>query len=233
MFALCGCPNGPPGTWHCLSSGTLLYRITSSEQLIGSWHMAIEEIVDRLKSDKEALNKWVGVYIGMLAVLLAISNVGGANAAKDATRANIEASNSWAFYQAKNIRRVSFTLAADELELLLVTQQGLAAPAKKSVEDKIKSYRAEADRLKRNQEDGTDVLLAKARSLEAERDVALRKDPYFDWSQAFLQIAIVLASVQLIIANLLLLGLSAGLAALGILLMVNGYTLLVHLPLLG
>src|SRR5262245_18723088 len=151
--------------------------------------MAMEEVVDRLKSDKEEGKKWVGVYIGVLAVLLAISNVGGANAAKDATRANIEASNSWAFYQAKNIRRVSFTLAADELELRLATQQALAAPAKKSVEDKIKSYRAEADRLKLDPEDGMDALLTKAKSLEAERDVALRKDPYFDWSQALLQIA--------------------------------------------
>jgi Domain of unknown function (DUF4337) len=195
--------------------------------------MSIEEVVDRLKSDKEELNKWIGVYIGVLAVLLAICNVGGANAAKDATRTNIEASNTWAFYQAKNIRRVSFTLAADELELLLSTQQGLAAPAKKGVEDKMKSYRAEADRLKRDQEDGMDVLLVKAKSLEVERDIALRKDPYFDWSQALLQIAIVLASVNLIIGNFMLLGLSGGLSALGILLMINGYTLLVHLPLLG
>ena len=128
---------------------------------------------------------------------------------------------------------MSFTLAADELELLLVTQQGLAASAKKTVEDKIISYRAEADRLKRDHEDGMDVLLTKAKSLEAERDIALRKDPYFDWSQALLQIAIVLASVHLIIGTLILLGLSGGLAALGILLMVNGYTLLVQLPLLG
>jgi nitroreductase len=195
--------------------------------------MSVEEVVDRLKSDKEALNKWVGVYIGVLAVLLAICNVGGANAAKDATRANIEASNAWAFYQAKNIRRVSFTLAADQLELMQAAQQALAAPAKKSVEDKMKSYRAEADRLKRDQEDGLDVLLAKARALEAERDVALRKDPYFDWSQALLQIAIVLASVHLIIGNLMLLGLSGGLSGLGVLLMINGYTLLVRLPLLG
>jgi len=195
--------------------------------------MSMEEVIDRLKSDKDELNKWVGVYIGVLAVLLAICNVGGANAAKDATRANIEASNAWGFYQAKTIRRGSFNLAADELELLLATQQGLAAPARKSVEDKLKGYRAEAERLKRDPEDGTDQLLVKGKSLEVERDIAMRKDPYFDWSQALLQIAIVLASVHLIIANLMLLGLSASLAGLGILLMINGYTLLVSLPLLG
>src|SRR5262245_7757309 len=195
--------------------------------------MSMDEVIDRLKSDKEELNKWVGVYIGLLAVLLAICNVGGANAAKDATRANIEASNTWSFYQAKTIRRTSYTLAADALEQQLATQPGVAGPARKGVEEKIKAYRAEADRLKRDQEDGTDVLLVKGKSLEVERDIALRKDPYFDWSQALLQIAIVLASVHLIIGNLMLLGLSGGLAALGILLMLNGYTLLVRLPFLG
>jgi hypothetical protein len=193
----------------------------------------LDDVLERLKSDKEELNKWVGVYIGVLAVLLAICNVGGANASKDATRANIEASNSWAFYQAKTIRRTSFVLAVGDLELLLATQPGLGEVARKAVEDRIKSYRAEADRLKTDPEDGTDRLMSKAKSLEIERDIALRKDPYFDWSQALLQIAIVLASVHLIIGNFLLLGLSSGLAGLGILLMLNGYTLAVSLPLLG
>ena len=63
--------------------------------------------------------------------------------------------------------------------------------------------------------------------------MALRKDPYFDWSQALLQIAIVLASVYLIVGNVGLLGLSAGLGALGTLLMLNGFTLALRLPFLG
>jgi hypothetical protein len=195
--------------------------------------MSMEDVIERLKTDKEEMNKWVGVYIGVLAVVLAICNVGGANAAKDATRANIEASNTWAFYQAKTIRRVTHQLAADELALLLASQPGLTGPARKAVEEKLASYRTEVDRLKREPDDGTDALLFKGRALEAERDVALRKDPYFDWSQALLQIAIVLASVHLIVGNLMLLGLSGGLAGLGVLLMLNGYTLLVRLPLLG
>ncbi len=195
--------------------------------------MSMEDVIERLKTDKEEMNKWIGVYIGVLAVLLAICNVLGANAAKDATRANIDASNAYSFYQAKTIRRVSYILAADELDLLLKTQPGITGPARKGVEDKLKTYRAEVDRLKRDPEDGTDALLVKGRALETERDIALRKDPYFDWSQALIQIAIVLASVHLIISNLMLLGLSGSLAGLGILLMLNGYTLLVRLPLLG
>jgi uncharacterized protein DUF4337 len=197
--------------------------------------MAIDEIIERLSGDKEERNKWIGVYIGVLAVLLAICGVGGANATKDATRANIEASNTWAFFQAKNIRRNSTTLAADQLELFLAALPQMPAPARQAFEDKIKSYRETIQRLSTepDKKEGLDELSAKARTLEAERDVALRKDPYFDWSQAFLQIAIVLASVYLIIGNLSLLGLSASLGALGVLLLLNGFTLLVPLPFLG
>jgi hypothetical protein len=197
--------------------------------------MSIDEVVERLREDKDARNKWVGVYIGVLAVLLAICGVGGGNAAKDATRANIDAANTWAFFQAKNIRRNSVTLAADEMELLLLTQASLPASARKTIEAKIQEYRAQVDRLTKDPErgEGLDQLFDRAKALEADRDLALRKDPYFDWSQALLQIAIVLASVHLIIGSMGLLGLSGGLGALGVLLMLNGFTLIARLPLLG
>jgi hypothetical protein len=197
--------------------------------------MSLDDVMERLTGDKDTHNRWVGVYIAVMAVLLAICGVGGGNAAKDATRANIEASNTWAFFQAKNIRRQFTTLAVDELELLLAAQPQMPAPARKQLEEKIKSYRATIDRLKSEPEtnEGLDQLFTKGKALEVERDIALRKDPYFDWSQAFLQIAIVLASVHLIIGNLAILGLSAGMGLLGILLMLNGFTLLVPIPFLG
>ena len=197
--------------------------------------MAMDEIIERLSGDSDARNKWVGVYIGVLAVLLAICGVGGGNAAKDATRSNIEASNTWAFFQAKNIRRTAIGISADELELMLASQPAMPPEAKQKIETKIADYRAQVKRLTTDPErkEGLDELFVKAKSLEVERDVALRRDPYFDWSQALLQIAIVLASVHLIIGNMALLGMSGGLGALGVLLMINGFTLLVPLPFLG
>jgi uncharacterized protein DUF4337 len=197
--------------------------------------MALDEVAEQVAGEKDERNKWVGVFIGVLAVLLAICNVGGANATKDATHANIAASDTWAFFQAKNMRRTSTTLAANELELLLAAQPGMPAEVKKKFEDRIKDYRAEVQRFTTDpiKKEGLDELFVKAKALEVDRDVALRKDPYFDWSQALLQIAIVLASVHLIIGNLWLLGLSGGLGALGVLLMANGFTLAVKLPFLG
>jgi Domain of unknown function (DUF4337) len=197
--------------------------------------MSLEDVAEQAAGSKDERNKWVGVYIGVLAVLLAICNVGGGNATKDATQTNIAASDTWAFFQAKNIRRNSINLAANELELLLAAQPGMPAESKKKFEDRIKEYRTQVQRLTADPErkEGLDELFAKAKGLEADRDVALRKDPYFDWSQALLQIAIVLASVHLIIGNLWLLGLSGGLGTLGLLLMLNGFTLAVKLPFVG
>jgi hypothetical protein len=197
--------------------------------------MALDDVAEQLAGDKDESHKWVGVFIGVLAVLLAIGNVGGANATKDATHANIAASDTWAFFQAKNMRRTATTLAANELELLLAAQPGMPDEAKKKFADKIKDYRAEAQKLTTDptKKEGLDELFVRAKALEADRDVALRKDPYFDWSQALLQIAIVLASVHLIIGNLWLLGLSGGLGALGVLLMLNGFTLAVWVPFVG
>jgi hypothetical protein len=197
--------------------------------------MSMDDVMDRLKSDDDQRNKWVGVYIGILAVLLAICGVGGGNAAKDATRANIEASNTWAFFQAKNIRRSSITMAADELELVQASQPNMPADAKARFAAKIKDYRDQIQRLTSDpvKNEGLDELFVKGKALEAERDVAMRKDPYFDWSQAMLQIAIVLASVHLIIGSFPLLGMSLGLGGFGVLLMLNGFTLLVPIPFLG
>ena len=53
----------------------------------------------------------IAVYIAILAVALSICSVGGGNATKDATARNIEASNAWAFFQAKNIRRNDVRIA--------------------------------------------------------------------------------------------------------------------------
>jgi hypothetical protein len=187
--------------------------------------MSLDDVIDRLKSDSDQRNKWVGVYIGVLAVLLAVCSVGGGNATKDATRANIDAANTWSFFQAKNIRRSAIQMSADELDLVLASQPNMPADAKAKFAAKIKDYREQIQKLTSDpvRNEGLDELFVKGKAFEAERNTALQRDPYFDWSQALLQIAIVLASVHL----------SGGLGLLGVLLMLNGFTLLVPIPFIG
>jgi hypothetical protein len=192
-------------------------------------------LVHIVKYDKDARDKWIGVYIGILAVLLALCAMGGGNAAKDATRANIEASNTWGFFQAKNIRRDGIRRAAEDLELQLLANPALPLTVKTAFDKKITEHRAYEKLLTSDpaKGEGLDEIFVKAKAIEADRDIAMRKDPYFDWGQALLQIGIVLASVCLITGNVPLLIMSAVSGALGTLAMLNGFTLFLKVPGIG
>ena len=175
------------------------------------------------------------MYIGVLAVLLAICSVGGANAAKDATRANIEATNTWAFYQAKNIRRTSTNLAADELELFLSAQPGMPAPARQAIATKVNQYRAEVERLTKDPEkgEGVEQLFQKRRHLKPSAMSPCARTPTSTGARRSCRSASSWPPCVWIIGDMMLLGLSGGLAALGVLLMINGYILAIWLPFLG
>jgi len=184
-------------------------------------HESIQEAKER------GGTKWVGVYIALLAVMLAICNMGGSNSMKDMINANVEVTNTWAFFQAKNIRQTEFRLAADRLEIDLQMNPNMPDAARKNIETKLKRYRETADRYESEPAtgDGKKELTAKALQLTAERAKAQRKDPYFDFAEALLQIAIVLASVMIVTGVRSLLFVSLAMGALGTLLMVNGFTL--------
>ena len=196
--------------------------------------MDLSEIAEK-HTDSSRRSRWIGIYVGVLAALLAVCSLGGDNATKDAMRANVDATNTWAFFQAKNVRRAAYMIAADDLELTLSANPGMPAEARAAMEAKIKAYQETIERFKseRTTNEGLDELFAKGKQIEREREIAFEKDPYFDASQALLQIAIVLASVALIAETSVLLWFSALLAAVGTVLMVNGFTLMMKLPFLG
>src|SRR4051794_18671196 len=166
--------------------------------------MKAEEAADVISEEShghgEGFRRTAAIVIGILAMLLAITGLGAANATKEMTNHNILASNTFAFYQAKNVRQTSFRLAADELELLLLTQPDLPEEAKKGVHTKLDRYKRTIERYESEPEtgEGKKELLEKARIHEHHRDHAQKQDPYFDWAEALFQISIVLASVSIV-----------------------------------
>jgi hypothetical protein len=178
--------------------------------------------------------KGTAIYIAILAVLLAIISVGDDEASQTVTTSSIEAANAYAFFQAKNIRQTSIRLAADDFEAQLA-DPSLPPGSRARLQKHVESYRATAARYESEPEtgEGKKELLERARRFEAERDLGLKRDPYFNYAQAFLQIAIVLASAALILGGTLLLWVSGAFGILGTLAGINGFTLLVALPFLG
>ena len=117
------------------TAAPILYQLTKTGEVDGArrsrairgtrrWH-GMSSAAWRRGINYRDSEKWIGVYIAVLAVMLALCAMGGGNAAKDATIKNIEATNTWAFFQAKNMRRHVLRLQADEMELRLATESGL------------------------------------------------------------------------------------------------------------
>jgi hypothetical protein len=171
-----------------------------------------------------------GIYVGFVAMLLAIASLGGAGATKEMLNANIHASDTYAFYQAKYLRQTDYQIAAEQFELLAAAAPPGSSPELQAkAAQLIKRYRDEAARAESDPKKGNGKaeLLAKAKGWEAVRDHAAAQTPNFEYAEALFQIAIVLGSVAIVTASPWLLGVSFMLAAGGILLLLNGFLLLV------
>ena len=197
---------------------------------------AAEQIVETKENGADKFKSRAAMVIGFMAMLLAITSLGGGNVLEDMIAHNIHASDTWAFYQAKTIRQTSLRVAADALEAELKINPNMATDARQVLETKIDEYRKTAERYDDEPDksdpanplkgEGRKQLTARARDFEAQREIAQKKDPNFDFAEALFQIAIVLASVAILATSrrILVFALVAGLAA--ALLMLNGYFLI-------
>ena len=200
--------------------------------------MKADEAAELMDSEttRDRFKQRAAVTIAIFAMLLAITSLGGSNAGKEAVNNNVLASNYWNFFQAKNMRQTSFGLAADELELRLAQNDPSLSPeAQAAMKAKAEAYRKTVARYDSEPDtrEGKKELISRAKEHEALRDHALKQDPYFDYAEALLQIAIVLISVA-IVADLVWLSFVGGvLGIVGALLTLNGFFLVVDLPFLS
>ena len=185
------------------------------------------ELIEHQGSDKS--KNRAALTISFLAMALAIASLGGSNAMKEATHENILAANAYAFFQAKSIRQTAFKIAVTDLELQLVRDQAMPASTKEIFHKKIDDYKKTIDRYESEPDthEGKKELLNRAKEHEKTRDHAMRQDPWFDYAEGMLQIAIVLLSVSILgsIPSLFIVGSILGL--LGLLSTLNGFLLLI------
>lgn len=135
------------------------------------------------RSEREAkIKDKAGFVIVFFAAILAINTmIGGQNSSKIMNN-TISANNQWSWYQAKNVRQVLYETAAVESKI---------------PENKAK-FEKEAERMEADKKE----IMEKAKALEAERELARQKSPWFTWGGSVLQIAIVLLTASILAVSM-------------------------------
>lgn len=181
------------------------------------------------EAKSHTFTKRVALTTAIFAVILAISSLGGNNAMKEMLLAQQLASDQWAFYQAKVIREHSYRSQKERLELDLLEKDSLKPEVRKRYEGFLKKVKEEEARYNTEKKE----IRKEAERLEHERDVNRGKDPYFDYAEVLLQIAIVMSSIAILAHSRLMFGFSLISATLGTLLTINGFVMIVNLPFFG
>jgi hypothetical protein len=169
------------------------------QELIRSIHG--ERQAAKEKERREGWTRYVSLMVVVLAVATGIGSLKAGSFGSKVMLYQAQASDSWAFYQAKSIKQRIAEMEA---------RRSSGAEAAGAVAD-VERYRAEEKDLQ-----------AKAERLEAARDGVAKHGPPLGFAIALLQIAIALASVCLITKRKILWAVSGLLGALGVAYLIYG-----------
>jgi Domain of unknown function (DUF4337) len=179
--------------------------------------MSAHESMEQADHAKEASeeNRNIALLIAVIALCLALSETLGKGAQTESISKNVEASNLWAFFQAKTIRRTVVQTAAEQVKLASTpADDATKAAVQKQIDEWQKTaarYRSEP-----STHEGSEELSERAKRAEEERDLATEKYHHFELASAAFQIGIVLASASIITRMMALAWVSGGLTLAGI-----------------
>jgi Domain of unknown function (DUF4337) len=129
----------------------------------------------------------VSFTMALLAVLLAICGTLGHRAHTEEGVLQNKVSNQWAYYQAKNGRRLASEIFLDQMSLSDLRDKEAATKLHEKYEKNIERYGEDQKEIE-----------AEARKLETEVLVIARQATRFDLGDTFLEIALVITSITLL-----------------------------------
>jgi hypothetical protein len=143
---------------------------------------AHEELEEHVHHARDVYEKTVAGCMAIIAAMLAIVSVLGQHFNTEQLLNQQKASDQWAYYQAKDIRRYTAQLGQD----LFASSKADRQPLTRYREDSTK-YRKQADEIQE-----------RARELEHERDRDGGRANRFHFGEVFLEVAIVLSSLSIL-----------------------------------
>ena len=143
-----------------------------------------DELREAVEKAHEPFDRTVGATMAIVAAALALVSVLGNISITEELLEQQKASDQWAYYQSKSIRRYQSESAADVLRTL---PGPAAAGVARKYDANVDRYRQDADEISR-----------KAREFEHESSVKGRHALRFHFAEVFLEIAIVFCSLSLL-----------------------------------
>ena len=168
---------------------------------------AHEEVEEHIEHAHNPFDKLVAGTMAIIAASLAVVSVLGQHYNTEKLLEQQKASDQWAYFQAKDIRRYAAQLSGD----ILTQMKGDANVTKK--------YVADAARYKRE----TAEIQNQAREFEHERDKMGNQADSFHLGEVFLEVAIVLSSLSILTKRKALFYGGLGSAAVGFIVAISGY----------
>ena len=145
--------------------------------------MEPQELAENTEKARETGQRAIGLTMAILAVLLAVSTLLGHRAHTEEVLLETRATDQWNYFQAKNIR--SHVYDADAEIANLFADQGAQAAA---------DFRVKSAQQKKDSEE----IQAEAEKLGKEVAATTRRAGFYDGSELFLEVAIVLSSISLL-----------------------------------
>lgn len=141
-----------------------------------------EELEEHVHHAHDPFDKTVAGTMAIIAALLAVVSVLGQHFQAEELLSQQKASDQWAFYQAKDIRRYAAQVEQDTLAQM----KAAPAPISKYAQDEKRYAKQRAE------------IQDQAREFEKERDRSAREAVRFHVGEVFLEVAIVFSSLSIL-----------------------------------
>jgi hypothetical protein len=160
-----------------------------------------EELHEQMEKAHDMNERSIGLTMAILAVMLAVATMLSHRAETEEVLKETQATDQWAYYQAKDIRYHAFD--SDSQMAMLLGDQGVKASA--DFHAQSLKQKADADRIQKE-----------AQAIDEEVATIGKKAGFYDTAELFLEIAIVLSSISLLATSRIYWKVSFGFAAVGV-----------------
>jgi Domain of unknown function (DUF4337) len=129
----------------------------------------------------------VSLTMSILAVLVAVATLFGHRAHTEELLLQAQATDQWAYYQAKNIRLHEMQVMVDQLGVFTVQDKEKTGLLREKYQKEVERYSNDKDSISE-----------KAKEQERERDLLRAKADRFDAGEGILEIALIICSLTLL-----------------------------------